>query len=495
MGQRERSAKRGSFWVAAATAAFFIAGCSVAITPTPGAGSAASPAASSTVAPAASAAATASPALASASPAVSEGPDLSPMPSGALPHVGRAPSSGWTGIKWIAVPDGHAPGDGGAKPGNWAIKGWSDGFIDFIWNPTTRTVVPWTSADGLTWTANKPLDTSVWAPGLATFDKNTPPEEHESCMLVIVEFEQAGKTMLLSAYVGCAGGCGSFAFTTATGYWTSPDGAAWTPVDASRAFGSVSPGRFSGGSAGFATLGRDNGKPALLISGDGSRWSRGALPAESTAAGTSFADPVSVTTGLVLPGSVLAHTGNDEPKVAEGGCAMMAEEWPNPPLYEPAVWTSSDGTSWSRNELPAAISAASVSLRIEKIDDHTMIATEYASDPADIDGTPSYESKTAYWVSHDGKTWAAIAGCPVGNGGHMPPEVLRGSSQGLLVCRGGEQLDQVTYWAVDASLRLTSVGESGEAPTGYRDNTAVGPTGLLMTQDGVHFWIGVPTAG
>jgi hypothetical protein len=50
------------------------------------------------------------------------------------------------------------------------------------------------------------------------------------------------------------------------------------------------------------------------------------------------------------------------------------------------------------------------------------------------------------------------------------------------------------FWSFNSGLNLVSVKQTGDLPW-TADQLVLGPTGLLVTEDGTRFWIGVPSAG
>ena len=99
------------------------------------------------------------------------------------------------------------------------------------------------------------------------------------------------------------------------------------------------------------------------------------------------------------------------------------------------------------------------------------------------------------WVSSDGQTWTPIATPTddalygtVSNGKHTVAVIAPDSDEGPL-----------TFETVGDQLDVAPLTQSGDGPQVTPDTesfiTAVGPTGLLvLTTDGSHIWLGVPSA-
>jgi hypothetical protein len=385
----------------------------------------------------------------------------------------------WTGIKWIAIPGGHSPAVPpvnqeeywpGPVHGNAVLQGWSRGYVEFIWNPHTRTLIPWTSADGLNWKAgSNPLDTSQWKAYFKTYDADIAaagldPAYHDACAFRVDNFQEGPAALLMAGTVYCSGPgrcLGVFdSWTQGDATWTSQDGLTWTPETIPD---SVDGGLISGGSSGFVALGSDGSKVTIWTSQDGRNWMQGALPPAAFAVGSSVRDPISFGGGFVLPGEVMVKKGT-----VEEGCPGSYSS-----QYQGALWRSQDGKNWTRDSLTGANSTNyfDAMMSVVRIDDRTVVAKQDGSDTE--------------WASSDGTTWTLLKGSPVVFPSYgKAPNVVVGHGRGL-VLDGGP-------CAFDDSLTLVPLKQTGDLPWSG-SQYGLGPTGLLATSDGARFWIGVPT--
>ena len=467
-----------------------VVACSVAsLSPSPGA-AASSTASDETATP--SAAVTGTPGD-TPSPSGNLGPvsPTPPLPTGPLPSLGAVPAGTWTGLGWIALPAGHSPAlptatDPLAGP-NVSLMGWSNGFVEFVWDAHVRTITPWASADGLTWHAGATMDTSVWDSEFKTYDaQHANPGDHDACSLAVSEFDEGPATLLVRGYFDCGGGCGGPWYTSRGAIWTSSDALAWTALDIPKTFGSSTLGPISGGSRGFIALGSAGSSHTLWLSANGQTWTNGALPADLRKSTSAASDPASFAGGYVLPGVVLEQAG-DAPTGGGGAGCVTGEGPAHPPLYRGGLWFSADGKYWVRDSLSGTTAAASVTMAVIRVDDHTLLATQLAY-AANVRGVTS-----ADWISTDGRRWtpldgfSAYANTPITDG-----------ARGLLRDCGGSAAATQDAWpslcVVGPKLDLVPLRQSGDVPAVSNGQIVLGPTGLLVTEDGSRFWIGVPTA-
>jgi hypothetical protein len=402
-----------------------------------------------------------------------------PAPTGNLPSVGPAPAGIWTGIQWIPVPTGHAPAitlapvDSGVSYA--ALASWSKGFVEFVWNPGKFTVVPWASADGLTWTAGSALGVAGWPSQLKSNDISA--GDRSECNFNVDSLQEGPGNMILTGSLTCSLGCGS-PFVTSQKQWLSSDGMSWTPLDLSAVTHVGTIGPISGGSSGYVGLGSANKKPALWLSGDGVDWRQGTLPADGLDATASIADPVSFAGGYVLPGSVLDRSGKTFDLGPGGGCAYTLGDVPSGLLKRrAALWWSPDGSTWTRASLPGTTAAYTVTMTVARVDDKTLIATQSAWNP---DG----DVATATWASTDGLVWKQLKS--------DPGFVVTSGARGLF--RSSWSLP-TSFSTFDSGLNLVSLQQTGAQPPATAGELVLGPTGLLVTENGSRFWLGVPTVG
>ena len=493
---------------AAALLVVSLAACSAKASPSP----AASPSASSD-------AATTSPYpvwtpdQGSATPTATDTSDASPsasptlpMPTGPLPSVGSAPAGTWTGLKWIAIPGGHSPAVPAADldgDSNATIEGWSKGYIEFVWNPAKRSLTPWTSTDGLRWKAGTRLDTSAWTAGFKSYDAAYDPTSADwdpadggtraayqyDCTVTVTNFQEDSGALLLSADATCGGavfhggGCagGPPGVDVGDDDWTSANGSTWKPTR--QVYGYP-----SGGSAGFIGLtgygdvgvsGDSGASAAIWTSQDGQTWTEGAVPVEATLSTSTVGDPVSIAGGFVLPGVVLEKPGHQSLWDGCGGPSLSDQS-----LYEGALWWSPDGTNWTRDPLTSGTTTSynGIQMSLARVDDHTVVAIEQIS------------NSTIEWASHDGKTWTRLKGQPIDP--TDPGMVMAGSQRGLLYEQpgGSDPAADSSICEFSSNFGVVTLKESGDLPWWDSEQFALGPTGLLVTDDGTRFWLGVPTS-
>jgi hypothetical protein len=408
-----------------------------------------------------------------------------PLPKGPLPSVGPAPAGQWTGIKWIAIPGGHSPAVPAAPASGLyttsTLMGSSKGYLEVLWDPRKRTLTPWFSPDGLRWKAGQRFNTSAWTAYLNNWTRqlqpNTADNSPDDCMFLATTFEEDPQTLLLRGYVLCGEACspGPGVDTSPQAAWVSSDGIHWTPATIPDEIGAI-----SGGPSGFVALRFDGSKASLWKSQDGRAWVKGALPPAVLASGASVGGPVAIAGGFVLPGVVVVKTGH---VVTGAGCSGSE----NQSKFQAALWWSTDGTTWTRDNLSGANPTYDdIYVWLARIDDHTVVAIE-STDNAPIE-----------WVSGDGRSWTPINDPPVADAGNGNlGEVIAGRDRGLVyVWNYGSG---VTLSVFNDKLALVTLNQTGELPLwddSYDDiKMVMGPTGVLATDDGTRFWIGVPTAG
>jgi hypothetical protein len=422
-----------------------------------------------------------------------------PLPKGPLPSVGPVPTGNWTGIKWIAIPGGHSP----AIPPytedytvNDTLEGWSQGYLELMWNPYNRTLTPWVSTDGLNWSSGSRIDISLWSAQFKGYDQGLDAADRADCGFEVVQFEEGPANLLLRGKVACSGGCGGPWYTTET-MWSSTDAKSWTPIDMPKIFGAGGIGPISGGSSGFVALGASHDKQTIWTSSDGQNWEPGALPPAALATGSWANDPASFAGGFVLPGVVLEAKGHGfvPPNhsdygygggYTDGGCVGRSPT--DFSMYRAAIWWSPDGSTWTRATLSGTTAASSVDMEIYRIDDHTLIAQQIAS---------TEDRVLTSWISTDGKSWMRLVSrFPE----LLPWQLIVGRTRGFIYdygWAGGEvsTIPATTLSVFTPDFRMADLKQTGDAPWIDEWQTALGPTGLLVTEDGSQFWIGVPTAG
>jgi hypothetical protein len=374
-------------------------------------------------------------------------------PTGPLPSLSARASGPWTGLDWIALPTGHSPtipnsGDDSMPQLN--LFGWSGGYVEFIWNAAARTVTPWSSADGLTWTAGPNLSIG----GLV----RQIPADGVACDFEMTDVVQGPSTLMGQGRIVCAGATCGPPWYSSQARWLSRDGLAWGVI------GTQPEGAISGGPSGYVSV----NDTSLWISDDGKTWRGGTLPQATLAEDTGW-NSASFGGGFVLATTVYWP----------GGCGSA------PGTKIPAVWWSSDGNRWSREDLPGAVVADGVDTEVTLIAGDALLVREYSTDYNG--GT---DTVTA-WTSRDGRSWQPLATDDT----IWNAAILTDGSRCVVVgvSTDGSQSKLQTF---DSNLRLVGLRQSGDVPqlAPWSWAYALGPSGLLVSQDGSRSWLGVPTS-
>jgi hypothetical protein len=147
------------------------------------------------------------------------------------------------------------------------------------------------------------------------------------------------------------------------------------------------------------------------------------------------------------------------------------------------VWWSAGGSGWTRESLPGASTAADASLSIHRLNDGEIVAVSQAGDTPDA------------WVSTDGRTWSAVPTPAI--------EALFGTitdnRRSIVAAAPSDDQGELVFQTVGDQLDVAPLPQTGGGPVQTADSiptiTAVGPTGLVVVSvDGSHLWLGVPTA-
>jgi hypothetical protein len=415
----------------------------------------------------------------SASPSAPSGsPSAAVTPNGTLPNLPAVPTGKWTGLEWFVLPDGMVPASTIYGSGSYVdLFGWSGGYVDFVWDGR-QSVVPWASADGLHWQAGPKLppgEFPIRLPRLGT--------SSEWCDFEVDSFVEARAGLLAHARLVCQGLDSSGSGTTLySATWASADGLTWT------AAANVPDGELSVGGAGYlATDGQH-----VWVSQDGSAWQSGSLPGQALPGTVRWGHPIAFAGGFILA---------PETSYTQW---MLSDN--NYPVGTPTgVFWSADGRTWSRQDPPGAPSGLT-GLWLDKIDDNLLLLREETFDKA-----AGKWSATA-WTSVDGRAWKQMArwtGIDPLNPGSVVNGVieLNGAvAAGLghaVVVHHDQGMDQVygfdpaTRSAYDLSPTLSqdtlSQAEGYPALSPYGHGLALGPSGLLATDEQGRLWIGVPT--
>jgi hypothetical protein len=397
------------------------------------------------------------------------------LPTGPLPSLGPTPSTTWKGINWIAIPGGHSPAL--PAPTGWddsrgTLESWSKGYVEFMWDSHSRVLNPWASSDGLNWKSGHSLDISPWKAYFHDWDTlNGPTDPSRDECMIFPSLVEGPSSLLMSSDILCNGGTEYCGISNLQLLWTSSDGLSWDLVNP-KAFAAGS--QISGGDSGFVALKATAGKPALWTSSDGRTWNRATLPSAIHESASSSDVAASFAGGFVLPAALIQKKGDR----AEGSCEVgPADQSTN----LGALWWSPDGTTWTRDSLDIGGVKGAVEMRVYSIDDQTLLADET------VWTTDGSWSSDLYWASHDGKNWTLLQGMP--NGGYP----AAGRDRGLFCSWGPGKAS--TLSVIDAGLNVVVLKQTGSIPWIDNWQMAPGPNGVLVTDDGSRFWMGVPTTG
>ncbi len=442
--------RRGTRLALTALALLSLAACVA-----PSASSSAAPTSGSTATSAASGtpstSATASSATAMPTPTATPTPQLTLVATASnSPTVPQAPV--WTGIHWTAGPTSNglpAPVNTTDAAGNTTstetqVFGWSKGFVVFREtsvmtaddNSKSIAIVPYVSADGLTWTRGQPLDV-----------KNLDAWE-------VVAGLVEGPAGILAYGHGELATCGGP--TQYNTLWLSKDGLSWSRIDKSTYT------YIDAGSSGYVATDFSSN---IWISTDGVAWKTVNMATAGTKGilvdgATAFAG------GFVVAASV--------PVPAEGCGTGSAPK-------TPSLWWSRDGSKWSRDALSPQLTGSQASASVQRISDNALLAV----------GTTWGKVVTSRaWTSADGRVWTPDPDAQV-----LDNNLLTNGTYGLLF--SNPDSGKVSIWGFNSDLRLVALPQTGDLPTApFTDGNrpVLGSAGLIVpSTDGTRFWLGIPT--
>jgi hypothetical protein len=357
----------------------------------------------------------------------------------------------WTKVSVAPIVD--APG--AFEIDGFQVFGWSGGYVAFGagTNGTADAsfIATSYSADGLRWKSGVPLDTTKLP---------------EGPIRVGSVVEGPAGLLAVGTYSGAA--CGPMSVPA---MWISSDGISWHFVSMATAFGGGPVIEIEAGSAGYIATGytRDTvSTPAVWTSMDGLSWRQVNVRAKAFG-GLVVNNATAFAGGYVLAGA--ARTGE-----FCGGLPFIAS----------ALWWSPDGLTWSRDKVPGTTNATDATMRVLRISDHALFATEWGGDPS----SPS-------WTSTDGRTWKPAAG--------LSGWLVTNGRRGLSIGEPYETGQQIEVSAFQDDLSLAKLAQRGDVPdhnTAWGDaiatgwpSVAFGPTGLLVANSAGDIWIGIPVAG
>lgn len=316
-------------------------------------------------------------------------------------------SDGAPSMPWNRVPDDATFGGDEDQVMSAVVEG-GPGLVAVGWDVATRSAAVWTSTDGLSW-SRVPHDESV--------------------------FGGNGSQWMFGVAVGGPGlvavGADSSGFDRAGAVWTSTDGLSWSrvPHDETLFGGDVHAtiNDVTSGGPGLVAVGwagRPDTNAAVWTSSDGLSWSR--VSASGAALGGEGTQEMR---SVVAGGSVLVAVGRD----------VALEQ----PRSDGAVWTSGDGITWSRVAAPGVLGGE---------DDQDMLDVVAAGPgfvAVGLDWRVDNPPDAAVWTSVDGTTWSRVP---------HDDAVFGGSSyqQMMSIARGGPGL-------VAVGLSVQVPGEGNEA--------------------------------
>jgi len=413
--------------------------------------------------------AAASPTVASASPSVtapppSATPAPTPTPIPAATSAASASTStptvrAWSGLRWTeagtAFPQTPAA-DAGAYV---EVFGWSRGYVgfrslgDMSGDPNSKIgVVATSSSDGLSWASGKPIDVA----GLTYSTRVTQVVEGPAGLLAVGRYP--------------AGACGGPAHVDAL--WASSDGVSWTRISLAAAFSTASVYTIAAGPTGYIAMGtlKDGTTDALWVSDDGKSWRSTGLP--KPASGVFEANDVAnFDASYLISGAVRGDEGC-------GGYQTV----------KPSLWWSADGTSWTRSVLPGAAPASDAWMTMTRVSDKTLVAIAHEFDAA------TQVISIRVWVTHDGRAWQLSSSAPT----VIDDSVLSDGRRGVVVDIALEVGGPPVVTTISDDLTATTLSHSGSVPSIASEtnsySVAVGPAGVvILSTDGTHLWLGVPT--
>jgi len=217
--------------------------------------------------------------------------------------------------------------------------------------------------------------------------------------------------------------------------WTSPDGFTWSGVPHDgNVFGGSEMTSVTAGGPGLVAVGSNGLDAAVWTSPDGFTWSR--VPHDETLFGG--AEMNSVTVGG--PGLVAVGLINLEP-------LTPSPQGPDGFVTDAAVWTSSDGFTWSRVPHDETVFDVEGSQRMNSVIVGGPGLVAVGSDEIDPYAFPyGYAMDAAVWTSPDGFTWSRV-----------PHDDAVFDAVGGLGVAGGAEMTSVTV----GGPGLVAVGEAG----------------------------------
>jgi hypothetical protein len=417
-----------------------------------------------------------SPSGASAAPSTSAASSASSVTSAptsaststSLPTLAAATQGDWTQIQWRRVPS--------APSGLGNVFGWSGGFVGFTFDFGALKIVPWSSADGETWSSGPALDTTDLKAGVAGWRAMTEqafapatPDPDVTCRLDMESLSQGPTTLVLKGWLSCQAPCGTWWVGPAL--WVSKDSLDLARVDTSP-LGVTAAGRdsgqvstlpyLSGGSAGFVAI---TGSSSVALSSDGTTWHNAADVPIPTGADSIHLDSVAgFSGGFVVSGAIeVAHY-----------CALALDGSP----VHAGIWWSVDGNSWTLANVSPSLTCGSAMVYLDRLSDHALLATEDCLSP---DSVSTYLA----WVSTDGQEWTQLA---YGDALARVQVLSDGTTAvGYIPTEGLGSVARFCYF--DSRLLPVELNQTGAVPPAGFPTLGYSGGRVLLVQDGM-IWLG-----
>ncbi|MBA9003201.1 hypothetical protein [Thermomonospora cellulosilytica] len=229
--------------------------------------------------------------------------------------------------------------------------------------------------------------------------------------------------------------------------YTSPDGGTWQSVEYDKAFTPRSddpliPVTAAAGPKGYVIVGEDGLSAATWFSTDLKTWRRGTGAKKDDLTGDARA-----------PRWLRGVVGGDFGFVGVGGAVEGGAD-------RPAVWSSDDGTMWTRKNLPLPAGARKASFTQIAVKGTTLVATGIATGER---GTTPF----GYVSADGGKSWRETR-LPAGKGPEHGITAMTATSQGFVVAgwTGPYGDGDLMVWRSADGRNWTSENPTGEGLSG-----------------------------
>jgi hypothetical protein len=248
----------------------------------------------------------------------------------------------------------------------------------------------------------------------------------------------AGGTGSLFVAVGHAGGVHA---PTRSFVWVSQDGYAWSAAEGARLDGALMRA-VSAAAVGFVAVGFTGTANRVWRSADGLRWEIASELVETDEAAMNEISRGNPHVGFVAVGST-----------------------PHGPAHRGAIWTSADGSGWSR--VPDAAMFAQASIEDVVTFRDRLYAVGFVSTT-----TLGVSPRAAVWSSDDGRTWTAVS--TIDGAADSQMNAVVAGPRGLVAVGSSAAPRGQAAWTSSDGVTWTRVPHSdalapGIAPGGMRD--------------------------